>query len=178
MFCPEDRIPREIFWAGFGFQVWCQMLTHVIQSSDKALFLIDEPDIYLHSDRSKRAGISLTYTTDAANFLHEFSDRKKSYVTAQYLACRRQFERKNSSGLHEATITEATLEEFEECWREPAVRLKAIPGKEALSAFNQHLQDSYGVSVTPTAIVDAMEVDQIPDDIRLLIENIASFASS
>jgi hypothetical protein len=26
MFCPEERIPREIFWAGFGFQVWCQML--------------------------------------------------------------------------------------------------------------------------------------------------------
>ena len=28
MFCPEERIDREIFWAGFGFQVWCQMLTH------------------------------------------------------------------------------------------------------------------------------------------------------
>lgn len=26
MFCPEHRIPREIFWAGFGFQVWTQML--------------------------------------------------------------------------------------------------------------------------------------------------------
>src|SRR5947209_3126036 len=25
MFCREDRIPREIFWSGFGFQVWCQM---------------------------------------------------------------------------------------------------------------------------------------------------------
>lgn len=54
MFCPEDRIPREIFWAGFGFQVWCQMLTHLIQSSDKALFLIDEPDIYLHSDLQRQ----------------------------------------------------------------------------------------------------------------------------
>ena len=30
MFCPEERIPREIFWSGFGFQVWCQMLTHLI----------------------------------------------------------------------------------------------------------------------------------------------------
>ena len=54
MFCPEDRIPREIFWAGFGFQVWCQMLTHLIQSSDTALFLIDEPDIYLHSDLQRQ----------------------------------------------------------------------------------------------------------------------------
>jgi energy-coupling factor transporter ATP-binding protein EcfA2 len=54
MFCPEERIPREIFWAGFGFQVWCQMLTHLIQSSDASLFLIDEPDIYLHSDLQRQ----------------------------------------------------------------------------------------------------------------------------
>jgi energy-coupling factor transporter ATP-binding protein EcfA2 len=54
MFCPEDRIPREIFWAGFGFQVWCQMLTHIVQSQAAALFLIDEPDIYLHSDLQRQ----------------------------------------------------------------------------------------------------------------------------
>lgn len=54
MFCPEERIPREIFWAGFGFQVWCQMLTHLIQSEEKSLFLIDEPDIYLHSDLQRQ----------------------------------------------------------------------------------------------------------------------------
>lgn len=54
MFCPEDRIPREIFWAGFGFQVWCQMLTHMVQSSDSSIFLIDEPDIYLHSDLQRQ----------------------------------------------------------------------------------------------------------------------------
>lgn len=54
MFCPEGRMPREIFWAGFGFQVWCQMLTHLIQSNEKSLFLIDEPDIYLHSDLQRQ----------------------------------------------------------------------------------------------------------------------------
>ena len=54
MFCPEERVPREIFWAGFGFQVWCQMLTHIIQGADSALFLIDEPDIYLHSELQRQ----------------------------------------------------------------------------------------------------------------------------
>ena len=45
----------EIFWAGFfGFQVWCQMLTHLIQSRDSALFLIDQPDIYLHSELQRQ----------------------------------------------------------------------------------------------------------------------------
>ncbi len=54
MFCPEKRIPRELFWSGFGFQVWCQMLTHLIQSREVSLFLIDEPDIYLHSDLQRQ----------------------------------------------------------------------------------------------------------------------------
>lgn len=54
MFCPEKRFPREIFWSGFGFQVWCQMLTHLIQSKNNSLFLIDEPDIYLHSELQRQ----------------------------------------------------------------------------------------------------------------------------
>lgn len=54
MYCPEERIPRELFWAGFGFQVWCQMLTHVIQNKTATIFLIDEPDIYLHADLQRQ----------------------------------------------------------------------------------------------------------------------------
>lgn len=54
MFCPEERIPREIFWAGYGFQVWCQMLTYIIKNKNSTIFLIDEPDIYLHSDLQRQ----------------------------------------------------------------------------------------------------------------------------
>lgn len=54
MFCPEERIPREIYWAGFGFQVWCQMLTYIIKNKNSSIFLIDEPDIYLHSDLQRQ----------------------------------------------------------------------------------------------------------------------------
>lgn len=54
MFCPEERIPREIFWSGFGFQVWCQMLTYIVKNKDASILLIDEPDIYLHSDLQRQ----------------------------------------------------------------------------------------------------------------------------
>jgi energy-coupling factor transporter ATP-binding protein EcfA2 len=54
MFCPEERIPREIFWAGFGFQVWCQMLTYIIKNKKSTIFIVDEPDIYLHSDLQRQ----------------------------------------------------------------------------------------------------------------------------
>ncbi len=54
MFCPEERYPREIYWAGFGFQVWCQMLTFITRSRQDSLLIIDEPDIYLHSDLQRQ----------------------------------------------------------------------------------------------------------------------------
>lgn len=50
MFASEDRIDREVYWAGFGFQVWCQLLTHLSRSNDASLVVIDEPEIYLHPD--------------------------------------------------------------------------------------------------------------------------------
>jgi len=50
MFCEEDRITRELFWAGFGFQVWCQMLTNIARSEGATIFVVDEPEIYLHPD--------------------------------------------------------------------------------------------------------------------------------
>ena len=50
MFCKEDLIDRELYWAGFGFQVWFQMLTHVARSNDLTMLAIDEPEIYLHPE--------------------------------------------------------------------------------------------------------------------------------
>lgn len=54
MFCPEERLPREICWSGYGFQVWCQMLTFIVKASKASLLVIDEPDIYLHSDLQRQ----------------------------------------------------------------------------------------------------------------------------
>lgn len=54
MFCPEERLDREICWAGYGFQVWCQMLSFIVKSSNASVLVIDEPDIYLHSDLQRQ----------------------------------------------------------------------------------------------------------------------------
>jgi len=370
MFCPEDRIPREIFWAGFGFQVWCQMLTHLVQSNEKSLFLIDEPDIYLHSDLqrqllsllrnlgpdilvathsteiiteaepddivlvnkkrnhaqrinnpsqlsevfsslgsnlnpiltqlaktrkvlfvegkdfqifgkfanrlgiqsagarsnfavvavdgfnpervrnlklgmettiggsiksflildrdyrsdrerdriieqcngfcdqvviherkeienyllvpsaldraiarrvedyAKRTGITKEITVDANASLLEYSLNVNSYVMAQHLARRRAFEAKNSIGLDEGSFNEETLKCFHQRWGIDGQYLGMIPGKEALSHLNRNLQNEMGVSITPTSIIDAMPLCDVPEEMRVLISMIAKFAES
>lgn len=50
MFCKEERIDREIYWVGFGFQVWCQMLTHLSRAGSASLVVVDEPEVYLHPE--------------------------------------------------------------------------------------------------------------------------------
>ena len=53
MMCFENRKPSEIYWSGFGFQVWCQLLTHISRISrtqDTTILVVDEPEIYLHPD--------------------------------------------------------------------------------------------------------------------------------
>lgn len=54
MFCTEARVDREMYWAGFGFQVWCQILSHAVRERACSVFLIDEPEIYLHPDLQRQ----------------------------------------------------------------------------------------------------------------------------
>jgi ABC-type multidrug transport system ATPase subunit len=54
MFCKEGRVDRELCWAGFGFQVWLQLLTHCLSASNSDVLIVDEPEIYLHPDLQHR----------------------------------------------------------------------------------------------------------------------------
>jgi hypothetical protein len=54
MFYKEDRIDREIFWSGFGFQVWVQVLTHLMRGTERSVVIVDEPDVYLHPDLQRK----------------------------------------------------------------------------------------------------------------------------
>lgn len=48
------RIDREVYWAGFGFQVWLQILTHLTGAATDNVLVVDEPEIYLHPDLQRR----------------------------------------------------------------------------------------------------------------------------
>ena len=96
MFCIEDRIPREIYWAGFGFQVWCQMLTFIVEGKRASLLAIDEPDIYLHSDLQrqllsilKQAGPDILIATHSTELVSEADPNDIVVVTKRSRAARR-----------------------------------------------------------------------------------------
>ena len=370
MYCLEHRMTREISWAGFGFQVWCQMLTHLVKSKQSSIFLIDEPDIYLHSDlqrqllnllgdlgpdvllathsteiiseaeaddivlidkhrrfakrlkdptqlfevfsglgsnlnpiltqlaktrrvvfvegkdfqlfsryarkfnlddvsnrskfavipmkgfnpnrarnmkegieatlggeiraavvldrdfrsdpeckalearcsefcdlviiheckevesfllvptaidraasrrvkeRAQQTGDCLVYTAECAEILDAFSNKKKNYILSQFIASRRRFVREANPSEADETTTQAALEAFEADWAEGVRRrLELVPAKDALSMINQHLQQLYGVSVTTAGIINAARVDEVPAELKGLLDRLSEFAT-
>ncbi|WP_421762514.1 ATP-dependent nuclease [Devosia sp.] len=54
MMYAEDRIDREVYWAGFGFQVWMQMMLQFMRADVNSILVLDEPDIYLHADLQRK----------------------------------------------------------------------------------------------------------------------------
>lgn len=51
---PGSRIEKEIFWAGDGVQIWLELLLHVYRLRDREVIVLDEPDVFLHSDLQRR----------------------------------------------------------------------------------------------------------------------------
>ena len=95
MFCPEERFPREIFWAGFGFQVWCQMLTFILQAKASGVLVIDEPDIYLHSDLQRQLvglladlGPRIVVATHSAEIIAEVEPQALLNVNKRFSSAR------------------------------------------------------------------------------------------
>ena len=78
MFCKEGRVDRELCWAGFGFQVWLQILTHIVNSANASVLVVDEPEIYLHPDLQhklfqllKATGQQIILATHSAEIVNE-----------------------------------------------------------------------------------------------------------
>jgi energy-coupling factor transporter ATP-binding protein EcfA2 len=78
MMCKEEGMSREVFWAGFGFQVWCQLLTHLVRTRDSNVVVVDEPEIYLHADLQRQlmhilrdTGPSVVLATHSSEIISE-----------------------------------------------------------------------------------------------------------
>lgn len=117
------------------------------------------------------------YDESTEALLVALSDSMKQRVSAQFLAKRTSSEKAKHPDHDYATINERLLTEFEPKWASWQSRKQIVPGKELLAELNKHLQSRYHIAVTPLGIVNCMEVGDIPEEIRELIDNIDRFRS-
>ena len=128
------------------------------------------------ADRNKRSGSSANCNVNVGRYLDDFCNNRKAHITAQTIDWRRRFERGGSPGRHDAEITEMVLREVESLWSDPYGRLNLVPGKEALSGLNSYIQENCQINITPMTIIDAMHLNEIPDEMKGLIDMLKSFS--
>lgn len=96
MFCAEERLDRELYWLGFGFQIWCQLLTHIVRNSDATILILDEPETYLHPDVQRklvgivrRSGPAILMATHATEIIAEVEPSELLLVQRDQRSARR-----------------------------------------------------------------------------------------
>jgi hypothetical protein len=127
------------------------------------------------AERRQRTGTSTGVGEDMSALLISLTDAMRPMVFGQYLARRSVTERTQRPGLDPATINEAVMRDFDGLWSNLESRLALVPGKDVLSLLNQRLQERYEISISALAIVNAMAPNDIPGDLRALIDSLESF---
>jgi hypothetical protein len=125
------------------------------------------------SDRQRRGEAISVSLPVAASLLREITDPMRDDVQSQLIARRTTYLR--TTGRDLADLTRETLAAFSERWSDLNTRLELVPGKEVLRLFRDAVQRSSGLSITEARIVDAIHVDEIPQDLRTLIDGIDAF---
>ncbi len=96
MFFQENRMDREICWSGFGFQVWLQLLTHIIKNKNADIIVIDEPEIYLHPDLQhkilkilRETNAIIMLATHSAEMINEAEPNEVLVIDRSYKSAKR-----------------------------------------------------------------------------------------
>jgi len=127
------------------------------------------------AEQNKRAGTSKSYILSAQEILDTYADNHLSRITSRFLAKRRKYQKIAAPGVDETTSDEAGLSELHELWSKQQTKLEIISGKDAFSSLNQELQNECGISLTATAVINAMKEEEIPKGVEQLIKSISGF---
>lgn len=128
------------------------------------------------ADRNRRTDKALKYVPTMQAVLRDYVAECKTSVTSQHLAFRRRFDRHKNPGLDEATSNGKALAELDVIWSSLDEALEIIPGKDCIGFVNQRLQEQFGVSVTPTGVIEVMTPEEVPEEVTTLVRLVEEFA--
>ncbi|MFA6497767.1 MAG: hypothetical protein WC256_00925 [Desulfurivibrionaceae bacterium] len=124
-------------------------------------------------NKNIRSGLNSQKTTEIATYLENITKTKKAEIQSQYIGRRLDYYKGNSAD--SSTISRQAIESFEELWDNINTRMNIVPGKYTLRMLRSYIQRDYGVNLTDVQIIDEFKVDEIPHDLKNLINDLETF---
>ena len=113
---------------------------------------------------------------EAATLLEEITRPMKDDTLSQLMARRHDY--LQHKGQDKSQLYKEVLGVFERRWSSLNTRLTLISGKELLRLFRERVQELCGVTLTDARIVESLNREDIPDDMRLLLTALDSFLTT
>jgi hypothetical protein len=90
----------------------------------------------------------------------------------------RRWDYLRSTGRDLADVNRDTMGWFNQAWNDPVERMSIVPGKKVLRVLRGYLQEHFGVSLTEARIIENIRRDDVPQDLRELLEAVDGFRQS
>ncbi len=126
-------------------------------------------------EQNERTGKNLDLSEDVQESLRKITNSIRQEVLGQYISHYVEGQKVITRGVDETTLTTEAVKKFDEAWKDLSSRLAIVPGKRVLALLNAHLQDTYGISLTPLFIVTRFKREEVPADIQTLVEKLDEF---
>jgi hypothetical protein len=126
--------------------------------------------------KNRRQGTNTRPPRTIHQYLVEITEPIRLEVQSQYLARKLAYHR--SSGADASTLSIKVMQEFEARWSDLKQRMWIVPGKSVLRALRDSVQGELGINLTLIQIVDEFDADEIPVDLRDLLQSLEEFRKS
>ncbi len=93
-------------------------------------------------------------------------------MQAQYIARRQEYLKYSHSKIDLAAAAQDTLQIINSKWHNLGERMEIVPGKAILATLRRRVRERFSVNVSNYRIVSSFRLDEIPSDLKQLIEGL------
>jgi hypothetical protein len=111
--------------------------------------------------RYSRSDLSTSFTNDFLGIFYEVIDSFRDQALSGRIAKRIEYELMKNPKRDVSTVSTEEMQKFSVGWKSEDFRIAVVPGKAALSMISKAVQDQYGVSLTPSRIIDEMQISDL-----------------
>jgi hypothetical protein len=172
----EEQITEVETTLGDSLQLACVLKRKEIENYLLVPAALERALNKLLTERRDRSAEPVSAPVDVIGLLEEITAPMKDDIVSQLMARSHDF--LLQKGHDRSVLNKAIMTMVAQQWSNLDERLRLVPGKQVLAELRMRIQQACGATLTDARIAEAMSRDEIPADMRALLERLDIFRVS